>query len=154
MTSACLPTCGSSLLHYEMSRARGPGFPSASVDKESAHNTEDLGSIPDLRRSPGVGNGSPLQYSCLGNPMGREAWPATVHGVTKCWTRLSNGTAQHRGLRKVLASKDSEYKLTKSEYLDYFLVFVGCSLETIPIKCHYLRYVCSVTSNSLRPHGL
>jgi len=37
-------------------------------------------------RSPGRGNGNPLQYSCLGNPMGREVWWATVHGVTKSWT--------------------------------------------------------------------
>ena len=43
----------------------------------------EVGSIPELGRSPGGGNGNPLQYSCLGNPMDREAWQATVHGVTK-----------------------------------------------------------------------
>ena len=42
-----------------------------------------MDSVPGLRRSPGEGNGSPLQYSCLGNPMDREAWQATVHGVTE-----------------------------------------------------------------------
>ena len=41
------------------------------------------GLIPGLGRSPGEGRGNPLQYSCLGNPMDREAWRATVHGVTK-----------------------------------------------------------------------
>ena len=47
--------------------------------------TGDLGSIPGSGRSPGEGNGNPLQYSCLENPMDREAWQATVHGVTKSW---------------------------------------------------------------------
>ena len=42
-----------------------------------------MGSVPGVVRSPGVGNGSPLQYSCLGNPLDREAWWATVHGVAK-----------------------------------------------------------------------
>ena len=49
----------------------------------------DLGLIPGLGRSPGGGNGNPLQYSCLENAMGREAWRATVHGVAKSQTRLS-----------------------------------------------------------------
>ena len=54
-------------------------------------NTGDItnaGSIPGSGRSPGEGNVYPLQYSCLENPMDRGAWWATVHGVTKCWTRL------------------------------------------------------------------
>ena len=48
----------------------------------------DEGSIPGLGISPGEGNDNPLQYSCLENPMHRAAWQATVHGVTKSWTRL------------------------------------------------------------------
>ena len=56
----------------------------------SAGDTRDRGSIPGLGRSPGVGNGSPLQYSCLENPMDRGAWHATVHKVEKSPTRLSN----------------------------------------------------------------
>ena len=48
----------------------------------------DMGSIPGLGRSPGEGNGNPLQYSCLENLMDREAWLATVHRVTKSQTRL------------------------------------------------------------------
>ena len=51
--------------------------------KASAYDAGDLGSIPGLRRSPGEGNGNPLQYSCLGNPMDRGAWRATVHGVAR-----------------------------------------------------------------------
>ena len=52
--------------------------------------TWDTGSIPGSGRLPGGGHGNPLQYSCLGNPMDQGAWRATVHGVTKNWTRLSN----------------------------------------------------------------
>ena len=61
------------------------------MGKESAYkagNTGDLGSIPGLGSSPGGGHSNPLQDSCLENPMGRGAWRATVHRVTKSWTRL------------------------------------------------------------------
>ena len=66
------------------------GFPGGSDGKESACNEGDPGSIPGLGRSPGEGNGYPLQYSCLENSMDRGAWWATVHGVTKSWRRLSD----------------------------------------------------------------
>ena len=59
------------------------GFPAGSDTKESACNAGDLCSITGPRRSPGEGNGYPLQYSCLENSMDREAWQATVHGVTE-----------------------------------------------------------------------
>ena len=55
-------------------------FPGGSDGKESACNVGDLGLIPGSGRSPGGGNGNPLQYSCLENPMDRGAWWATVHG--------------------------------------------------------------------------
>ena len=61
----------------------GLGFPCSSVSKESACNAGDLGSIPGSGRSPGEGNGNPVQYSCLKNPMDRGAWRATAHGVTR-----------------------------------------------------------------------
>ena len=61
--------------------------------KESACNARDLGLISGLGRFPGEGNGNPLQYSCLENPMDRGAWWATVHGVSKSWTRLSDFTS-------------------------------------------------------------
>ena len=59
------------------------GFPGGSDSKESACNIGDPGSISELGRSPGEGNGNPLQYPCLGNPMVRGVWQATVHGVTR-----------------------------------------------------------------------
>ena len=52
-------------------------------------NAGNTGSIPESKRSPGEGNGNPLQYSCLKNPMGRGAWWATVHGVTESQRRPS-----------------------------------------------------------------
>ena len=54
----------------------------------NARNAGDEGSIPGLERSPGEGNGNPLQYSCLKNSMDRGARQATVHGVAKSWARL------------------------------------------------------------------
>ena len=59
------------------------GFPGASAVMNLLANSVDVGSIPGLGRSSGVGNGKPLQYSCLGKPMDRGAWWATVHGVAK-----------------------------------------------------------------------
>ena len=59
------------------------GFPGGSVSNESACNAGDLGSIPGSVGSTGEGNGNPLQYSCLENPMDRGAWQATVHRVTR-----------------------------------------------------------------------
>ena len=67
-------------------------FPGGSEDKASACHAGDSGSTPGLRRSPGEGNGNPLQNSCLENPTDRGAWRATVPGVTKSRTRLSEFT--------------------------------------------------------------
>ena len=79
-------------------------FPGGSEVKASAWNAGDLGSIPGSGRSPREGNGNPLQYSCLENPM-----EATVHGVSKSWTRLSDFTHSlthlPRNLRKSGDSK-------------------------------------------------
>ena len=56
----------------------------------SAGDSRDMGLIPGLGRSPGGGHGDSLHYSCLENPMDKRVWLATVHGVVKSWTRLSN----------------------------------------------------------------
>ena len=71
------------------------GFPGGSDRKVSACNAGDLGSIPGSGRSPGEGNGNPPQYSCLENSMDGGAWWATVHGIAKSQTRLSNFTSLH-----------------------------------------------------------
>ena len=59
------------------------GFPGGSVVKNPPANVGDIGSVPGLGRFPGEGNGNPLQYSCLGNPMDRGTWWATAHGGLK-----------------------------------------------------------------------
>ena len=67
------------------------GFPGGSVIKNppaNAGDAKDKGSIPGSGSSPGGGHGNPVQYSCLENPMDREAWRATVHKVEKSWTGL------------------------------------------------------------------
>ena len=67
-------------------------FSGGSEVKVSACNMGDLGSIPGSGRSPAEGNGNPLQYSCLKNPVDGGAWWATVHRVAKSWIRLSDFT--------------------------------------------------------------
>ena len=79
--------------NYWLASLAARGFPGGSVIKNLptyAGDAGDTGSIPGSGRLPGGGHGNPLQYSCLGNPMDQGAWRATVHGVTKNWTRLSN----------------------------------------------------------------
>ena len=58
----------------------------------NARDVRNMGSIPGSGRSPGGEHGNPLQYSCLENPMNREAWWATDHGISKSWTGLSDLT--------------------------------------------------------------
>ena len=73
--------------------------------KESACNAEDSGSIPGSQRSPGEGNGNPVQYSCLENSMDRGVWWATIHGVRKSRTQLSNQHFHfHRYMEKNIKS--------------------------------------------------
>ena len=72
---------------------RKEGFPGGSVVKnppDNAGDSRDVGLIPGLGRSPGVGNGKPLQYSCLENPTDRGAWQAEVQGVPESQTLLSD----------------------------------------------------------------
>ena len=81
-----------SFLNYSFIQLYAQGFPGGSEVKASACNAGDLGSIPGSGRSPGEENGNPLQYSCLENSMDGGAWWATVHGVAKSQTRLSDFT--------------------------------------------------------------
>ena len=85
-----------------------PGFPGGSVGKESACKAGDIrdaGSIPGLGRSLGGGHGSPLQYSCLENPMDRGAWRAAVHRVTKSQTRLLRLSTHRHSAFPIVLSK-------------------------------------------------
>ena len=88
------------------------GLPGSPVGKESACSAGDLGSIPVSGRSPGEGNGNPLQYSCLENSMDGGAWWATVHGVAKSWTQLSNFTFTFSLISK---TKIEEFDLLKGD---------------------------------------
>ena len=76
-------------------------MPRSSVSKESACSVGDPGLIPGLGRSPGEGNGNPLQCSCLENSMDREAWRATVHGVAKVRHDLATKSSSCHNLKFV-----------------------------------------------------
>ena len=77
-------------------------FPGGTVVQNPPANAEDVSSVPGSGRSPGIGNGNALQYSCLENSMDRGAWWATVHGVAKSQTRLSDYTQVNLSDPKVL----------------------------------------------------
>ena len=86
---------------FPQSHLGSPIFPSGCEGKlgvalESLQGLRDLTSIPGSRRSPGVGNGNPLKYSCLGNPMDRGTWWATVHGVVKSQTLRSESETERK----------------------------------------------------------
>ena len=81
------------MLHYN--------FPGVSDGKASSYNAGDPGLIPWSGRSPGEGNGNPLQYSCLENPMDGGAWWASIQGVTKSRTQLSDFTSLNATLKSL-----------------------------------------------------
>ena len=83
------------------------GFPGGSDGEESTCSVGDLGLIPGSGRSPGEGNGNPLQCSCLENPMDRGALQATVHGIIKSQTRLSDFTFTFNRNTQPSAHKES-----------------------------------------------
>ena len=87
---ACVRTHTHTHTHTHTQNVELLGFPAGSEVKASACIAGDLGSIPESGRSPGEGNGNPLQYSCLENPMDGGAWWTIVHGVAKSRTRLSD----------------------------------------------------------------
>ena len=84
----------------------GHSFLGGSDGKASVYKAGDPGSIPGLGRSPGEGNGNPLQYYCLENPRDRGAGQATVHGLAKSQTRLSDFTCGSAGKESVCNEGD------------------------------------------------
>ena len=112
-------------------------FPSGSDGKASVYNAEDLGSIPGSGRFPGEGNGNPLQYSCLENPMDRGGWYRLLSmGVTKSRAWLSEFT---------------QYSICLSVYV----IFFTCSTVDGQLGCfHVLAIVHGATANSGVPVSL
>ena len=86
-------------------------LPGGSDSKESACDTRDSGLIPGSGRSPGEGNGNPLKYSCLESSMDRGAWLATVQGVTKSWTQLSNYTFTFKKRKNAFFMKEIQNRI-------------------------------------------
>ena len=82
------------------------GFLHSSVGKESACNAGDLNSIPGLGRSPGEGNGNPLQCSCLENPMDRGAWWAIVHGTARVGHELPTNSKTVLKIKLMLKKRE------------------------------------------------
>ena len=84
------------------------GCPGGLGSKESACNAGDPGSIPGLGKSPGEGNGNPLQYSCLENPMDRRAWQATAHGVAKSQAQMRDWNPGSEGGKQKIESREGD----------------------------------------------
>ena len=113
------------LVHIKYPAALLLGLSCSSSDKASACNAGDQGSVPGSGRSSGEGNGSPLQYSCLENSMDREAWQATVRGVTKRQTRLSNThTTTFHGVVNLKGHKGQHFFMSHSVLSCNFLVIL------------------------------
>ena len=92
-----------------------------SVVKNLPANVGDAGSIPGWGRYLGGGNGNPFQHSCLENPMDREVWWATVHGVAKSWTRLNYVQANNKMAISPLSSRKLFLSVKKISFLLYSL---------------------------------
>ena len=126
-------------------------FPGGSDGKASAYNAGDLGSIPGLGRSPGEGNGNSLQSSCLENPMDGGAQWATVHGVAKSRTGLSDFTFTFKVLSFFLLNFMFEYLRqlhhlkvkTSKKVLIREIMLVPLRLPPIGSYIHQLQIYCS-----------
>ena len=111
------------------------GFPGGSEVKAYACNAGDLGSIPGLGRSPGEGNGNPLLYSCLENPMGGGAWWATVHRVAKSQTWLNDFSFTF-----TIAFINYWLDYTFFKYLQYLAISIKIEVTHTQLIAISLRY--------------
>ena len=126
------------LAKVETSRTIQPGFPAGSVEKESTCNAGDMGSIPGLGRYPGEGNGNPLQYSCLENPVDRGAWWAVVHRVTQSRTRLkrlSSSSSSSSSWTQYCSELSVEKARNPSDLLKYKNNYLGFLTDKIMGLC-------------------
>ena len=134
------------------------GFPGVTVLKNPPANEGNLGSIPGSGRSPVEGNGNPLQYSCLGNPMNRGVWRGSVHGVAKSWTWLSTHT--HKSWLLPPPSRFSRVWLSAAQQAPPSLGFSrqehwsGLPFPSPMHESETWKWSRSVMSDSLRSHGL
>ena len=102
--------------------------------QETTYNAGDPGSIPGSGRSPGEGNGNPPLYSCLGNPMDRGAWWATVHGVTRVGHNL---VTNHLGMMEVFSTCEFIHESMLEHVQVKFLKCCCCSVtQSCPTLCH------------------
>ena len=104
-------------------------FPGGADGKASAYNVGDLGSVPGSGRSSGEGNGNPLQYSCLENPMDGGAWEATVHGFDKSWTQLSDFTFTFHFHGDFGETLDNEFITSKILSLHHFYLSLNSTFN-------------------------
>ena len=113
-----------------VSAPRAPGFPHRAHGKESVCNAGEPASIPGWGRSPGEGNGNPLQYSCLEIPLGRGAWWVTVHGVARVGHDLMTKPPNHHHPEhpvlplyqiEVIANVFSKIRVTTHQYDERWL---------------------------------
>ena len=110
------------------------GFPDGLDSKKSACNAGDVGSVPGLGRSPGEGNGIPLQSSCLKSPMNRGACRVTVHGVAKSQIGLSNQTTMNKDIVKLFVC----LLALCISFQNYFYLFLSAVLGLCCCTCFYL----------------
>ena len=127
------------------------GFPGGSAVKNSPANVGDACSIPGLGRSPGEGNGNPLQYSCLENPMDRGAWWTTVHRVAMSQTRQHNSACPELPVRNYSRLMKQlvigELCTMGGDHITAFLVVMTGGVVLAPHKKGILLISCRAQDN-------
>ena len=134
------------------------GLPGRPVVKSQPAHAGDTGSIPGLRRPPGGGCGNPRQFSCLGNPMDREAWQANVHGVTKeldmnrCWVlggKVLQGGLQRERITRARIRHNLSDIFTSLRNHPTLLVEAVTSLPAFKERGHRMRLLMGRVSKNL-----